>query len=147
VAEGRFRADLYHRINVVKIEMPPLRERIEDIIELAALFMEQFSATLGMPALELNEETLLKFSRYDWPGNVRELRNLIERSVILGEFPEEFSGKGSVTGPAAIETLDLVTQRHIMHMLDACDGNRAEAARRLGVSRTTIDRKCASWGV
>ncbi|WP_341642069.1 sigma-54-dependent transcriptional regulator [Phycobacter sp. K97] len=147
VAEGRFRSDLYHRINVVKIEMPPLRERIEDIVELAALFMEQFSATLAMPALELDEETLLKFSRYDWPGNVRELRNLIERSVILGAFPEEFSGKGSVTGPAAIESLELVTQRHIMHMLDACDGNRAEAARRLGVSRKTIDRKCASWGV
>jgi DNA-binding NtrC family response regulator len=147
VAEGRFRADLYHRINVVEIAMPPLRERVEDIVELAALFMEQFAVRLGMPALELNEETLLKFSRYDWPGNVRELRNLIERSVILGEIPEEFSGTGAITGTAAIETLDLVTQRHIMHVLDACDGNRAEASRRLGVSRKTVDRKCASWGV
>ena len=145
VAEGRFRADLFHRINVVEIKMPPLRERIEDIVELAALFMEQFASSLGMAALELNEETLLKFSRYDWPGNVRELRNLIERSVILGEFPEEFAGKGVITGVAAVESLDLVTQRHIMHMLDTCDGNRAEAARRLGVSRKTIDRKCASW--
>jgi DNA-binding NtrC family response regulator len=147
VAEGRFRADLYHRINVVNIQMPPLKERVEDIVELAALFMEQFSTTLAMPALELDAETLLKFSRYDWPGNVRELRNLIERSVILGGFPEEFAGTGSVTGSAAMDTLDLVMQRHIMHVLDACDGNRAEAARRLGVSRKTIDRKCASWGV
>ncbi len=147
VAEGRFRADLYHRINVVKVQMPPLKERVEDIVELAALFMEQFSTTLGMPALALNEETLLKFSRYDWPGNVRELRNLIERSMILGEFPEEFAGQGEITGQAAIESLDLVTQRHIMHVLDACDGNRAEAARRLGVSRKTIDRKCATWGL
>ena len=127
--------------------MPPLSERIEDIVELAALFVEQFALSLGMPTLELDEETLLKFSRYDWPGNVRELRNLVERSVILGAFPEEFTGTGSVTGVEAVENLDMVMQRHIMHVLDACEGNRAEAARRLGVSRKTIDRKCASWGV
>ncbi len=146
VAEGRFRADLYHRINVVKIEMPPLCVRSEDIVELAALFMMQFSATLGMPSLDLDEETLLKLRRYDWPGNVRELKNLIERSVILGEFPEEFAGSGTVTGVKAIEDLDLVMQRHILHVLDLCEGNRAEAARRLGVSRKTIDRKMAVWG-
>lgn len=147
VAAGRFRADLYHRINVMQIEMPLLRDRSEDIVELAALFMQQLSAGLGMPALELNEETLLKLSRYNWPGNVRELRNLVERSVILGGFPEDFAGTGVITGSEAINTLDLVTQRHIMRVLDACDGNRAEAARQLGVSRKTIDRKCASWGV
>ena len=146
VADGHFRADLYHRINVVEVEMPPLRDRSEDIIELTALFMSQFSTTLGMPSLELDEETLLKLRRYDWPGNVRELRNLIERSVILGEFPEEFAGSGSVTGPKAIENLDLVMQRHILYVLDQCEGNRAEAARRLGVSRKTIDRKMAVWG-
>ena len=147
VAEGRFRADLYHRINVFQIRMPPLKDRTEDIVELAVMFMSEFSRALGLPALDLNEEVLLKLSRYDWPGNVRELRNLIERSVILGAFPAEFSGQGQVTGPEAIETLDLVEQRHILNVLDACDGNRAEAARRLGVSRKTIDRKCAAWGV
>jgi len=147
IAEGRFRADLFHRINVVTIEMPTLKERAEDIVELTRLFIDQFSTELAMPALELNEETLLKFSRYMWPGNVRELRNLIERSVILGAFPEEFSGSSKVTGPAALETLDSVTHRHIMHVLDSCGGNRAEAARRLGVSRKTIDRKFANWGV
>ncbi len=146
VAAGRFRADLYHRINVVKVEMPPLRDRSEDIVELAALFMTQFSTTLGMPSLDLDEQTLMKLRRYDWPGNVRELKNLVERSVILGEFPEEFSGRGSVTGAKAMENLDLVMQRHILHVLDQCDGNRAEAARRLGVSRKTIDRKMAAWG-
>ena len=147
VAAGTFRKDLYHRINVVEIGMPLLRERQEDIVELTALFMSEFSRSLGMPALELNEEVLLKLSRYDWPGNVRELRNLIERSVILGAFPEEFSGAGTVTGARALETLELVEQRHIMNVLDACGGNRAEAARRLGVSRKTVDRKCAAWGV
>ena len=147
VAEGRFRADLYHRINVVNIEMPRLKERKEDIVELAALFMSEFVKSLGMQALELNEEVLLKLSRYDWPGNVRELRNLIERSVILGAFPDEFAGSGRVSGAQAIETLELVEQRHIMAVLDACGGNRAEAARRLGVARKTVDRKCAAWGL
>ncbi|QFT82095.1 Transcriptional regulatory protein ZraR [Roseovarius sp. THAF27] len=147
VAAGRFRADLYHRINVVNVEMPPLADRSEDIVELAALFMSEFSRALALPALDLNEEVLLKLSRYDWPGNVRELRNLIERSVILGQLPDEFEGQGAVTGQEAIETLELVEQRHIMSVLDACDGNRAEAARRLGVSRKTVDRKCAAWGL
>ena len=70
---------------------------------------------------------------------------MIERSVILGEFPEEFAGHGTVTGAAAIESLDLVMQRHMLHILQQCGGNRAEAARRLGVSRKTIDRKMALW--
>ncbi|ASP22358.1 transcriptional regulatory protein ZraR [Antarctobacter heliothermus] len=146
VAEGRFRADLYHRINVLRIEMPPLRDRSEDIVELAALFMMHFSKALGMPALRLDDQTLMKLSRYAWPGNVRELRNLVERSVILGGFPDEFSGSGSMTGIEAIENLDLVMQRHIHHVLEMSGGNRAEAARRLGVSRKTVDRKVASWG-
>lgn len=145
VAAGTFREDLYHRINVVNIDMPPLKERAEDIVELAALFMGQFSKTLGMPELEFDDDTLLKLSRYEWPGNVRELRNMIERSVILGAFPDEFAGNGKVSGSRGTETLDLVTKRHILNVLDACEGNRAEAARRLGVSRKTIDRKCASW--
>ncbi|KMW56544.1 Sigma-54 dependent response regulator [Candidatus Rhodobacter oscarellae] len=146
VEEGRFRADLYHRMNVVNVEMPLLRDRAEDIVELATLFMRQFAKALGMPALDLDEETLLRLRRYDWPGNVRELRNLIERSVILGAFPPEFEGHGRITGDQAVENLELVTQRHIMHVLDRCGGNRAEAARRLGVSRKTVDRKFASWG-
>ena len=145
VAAGRFREDLYHRINVVRMEMPPLPDRSEDIVELAAYFMDLYSGILGMPKLELDGDTLLKMRRYDWPGNVRELRNLIERSVILGEFPEEFAGNGGVVGAQAIENLDLVMQRHILHVLDMCSGNRAEAARRLGVSRKTIDRKLAIW--
>ncbi|MBV2359425.1 sigma-54 dependent transcriptional regulator [Thalassococcus sp. CAU 1522] len=146
VEQGRFRADLFHRMNVVNVEMPPLRDRADDIVELAAHFTSHFATTLGMPPLDLDEETLLKLRRYDWPGNVRELRNLIERSVILGAFPDEFAGHGTVTGEKAVEDLDLVMQRHILHVLDRCGGNRAEAARRLGVSRKTIDRKMAAWG-
>ncbi len=146
VASGQFRADLFHRMNVVNLAMPRLADRSEDIVELAAYFMQQFSKELGMAPLDLDAETLLKMRRYDWPGNVRELRNLIERSVILGMFPSEFAGNSDTSGGEAIESLELVTQRHILHMIDQCDGNRAEAARRLGVSRKTVDRKCAAWG-
>ncbi|MEQ5870987.1 sigma-54-dependent Fis family transcriptional regulator [Sagittula sp. NFXS13] len=145
VAQGRFRADLYHRMNVVRIDMPPLKDRLEDITELAALFMQQSATSLGLPALDLSADTLLKLSRYHWPGNVRELKNLIERSVILGEFPQEFAGDSKVTGARAVENLEQVMQRHILHVLDLCDGNRAEAARRLGVSRKTIDRRVSAW--
>ncbi len=145
VEEGRFRADLYHRINVLNIHMPTLRERIQDIGELAAMFMQKISNQLGMPPLVLDEQVLLNMSCYDWPGNVRELRNLIERSLILGEFPPEFAGTGDAISSEAVDSLHLVEKRHILTVLDACDGNRAEAARRLGVSRKTIDRKCAMW--
>ena len=144
VAEGRFRADLYHRINVINIHMPLLIKRKSDILALATMFMQKMSESLGMPQLPLTEGVLMKLCNYDWPGNVRELRNLIERSVILGEFPPEFSD--SSHGEAGLpDSLESVERRHILTILAECDGNRAKAARRLGVSRKTIDRKCAMW--
>ena len=146
VANGNFRRDLFHRMNIMGVEMPPLRERREDIFELASMFMNQFSVDVGRQPLRLDDETLLHLTRHNWPGNVRELRNMIERSVILGAFPPEFQGGGQADGAAAAETLDLVVQRHILTTLDRCNGNRAETARRLGVSRKTIDRKMMEWG-
>ena len=146
VANGNFRRDLFHRMNIMGVEMPPLRERREDIFELASMFMNQFSVDVGRQPLRLDDETLLHLTRHNWPGNVRELRNMIERSVILGAFPPEFQGGGQADGAAAAQTLDLVVQRHILTTLDRCNGNRAETARRLGVSRKTIDRKMMEWG-
>ncbi len=146
VANGKFRRDLFHRMNIVGVKMPPLRERREDIFELASMFMNQFSVDVGRQPLRLDDETLLHLTRHNWPGNVRELRNMIERSVILGAFPPEFQGGGQTDGAVAAESLDLVVQRHILTTLDRCNGNRAETARRLGVSRKTIDRKMMEWG-
>lgn len=146
VANGKFRRDLFHRMNVMGVEMPPLRERREDIFELASMFLNQFSVDVGRQPLRLDDETLLHLTRHNWLGNVRELRNMIERSVILGAFPPEFQGGGQADGAAAAETLDLVVQRHILTTLDQCNGNRAETARRLGISRKTIDRKMMEWG-
>jgi DNA-binding NtrC family response regulator len=148
VDEGRFRKDLYHRINVLRVDMPPLRERVGDIAELAELFIGKFARQLGVCPLTLNEGTLVNLARYAWPGNVRELRNLIERSMILGEIAPEFAANGEKTGvPDAPESLHAIERQHILSVLEACGGNRAEAARRLGVSRKTIDRKCAMWNV
>ncbi len=145
VAEGRFREDLYHRINIFQVHIPRLSERKGDILDLSAMFMKKFARELGVPPLPLSEGVLLKLASYDWPGNVRELRNLIERSLILGEFPPEFSDAGSDGSPAARDSLAAVERRHILSVLDDCGGNRAEAARRLGISRKTVDRKLAMW--
>ncbi|MDX2485311.1 MAG: sigma-54 dependent transcriptional regulator [Pseudodonghicola sp.] len=145
--QGRLRADFYHRINVFTVHMPLLRDRVGDIPELAELFMGKLSRQLGVAPLPLSETVLLNLARYDWPGNVRELRNQIERALILGEFPPEFAGSADETGAEPVESLHAVERRHILTVLEACGGNRAEAARRLGVSRKTVDRKCAMWNV
>ncbi len=145
VKEGRLREDLYHRINVLNIQMPSLRGRPSDLKELALMFLQQISKSLGVAPLALSEGVLLHMARYDWPGNVRELRNLIERSLIVGEWPAEFAPAQGAEEVEAVDSLASVERRHILTVLDACDGNRAEAARRLGVSRKTIDRKCAMW--
>ncbi|MDA5557512.1 sigma-54-dependent transcriptional regulator [Shimia sp. MMG029] len=145
VKDGRLREDLYHRINVLNIQMPPLQNRDGDLKELALMFLQQISKSLGVPPLTLSEGVLLNMARYDWPGNVRELRNLIERSLIVGEWPAEFAANGAEEEVAAVDSLAAVERRHILTVLAACDGNRAEAARRLGISRKTIDRKCAMW--
>lgn len=144
VADGRFRTDLYYRINVMRIDMPPLKDRGDDVIELAELFLTKLAQQLGMPPMDLTESARTAFRRYDWPGNVRELRNLIERSLILGKFPD-LTPAVPVVPVAAGDTLENIERDHILKTLEQCDGNRSEAARRLGVSRKTIERKLAQW--
>jgi DNA-binding NtrC family response regulator len=150
VDEGSFRADLYFRINVVQIALPPLTERGDDVLELAAMFMREFSRQLGMPPVAIDEPARAALRRYDWPGNIRELRNLIERAVILGGFPAELDrgvDRRDAQGAPERQTLADVERRHILAVLREVGGDREEAARRLGISRKTIDRKCVSWNV
>lgn len=147
VERGRFRPDLFYRLNVMQLHLPPLKDRGDDVQELATLFMGKLSQQLGMPPVAIDAAVRAALARYDWPGNVRELRNLIERSLILGEFPDEFSGQRIGSAAATPESLQDIERRHIMAVLQATNGNRVEAARRLGVSRKTIDRKCAMWNV
>ena len=150
VAAQRFRQDLYYRLQVLEVTLPPLRERPEDIPLLVEHFMTQLTPNLGVPPLKLDPRTLAKMSDYDWPGNVRELRNLVERSLILGWFdigPEPEVGSLPAAPGRLDETLEAVEKRHILAVLAACDGNKSEASRRLGISRKTMDRKCQAWGM
>lgn len=145
VEDGSFRADLYFRINVIQIHLPPLRDRDEDVLELAEMFMRELSRQLGLPSVPIDEKTRALLLRYDWPGNIRELRNLIERAVILGGFPDRIGTALTEEDRPRSENLADIERRHILAVLRQTQGDREEAARRLGISRKTIDRKYASW--
>ena len=164
VAAGHFRRDLYYRLQVVEILLPPLRERLDDLPELVDYFIEQLAPRLGVAELACDAAALERLARYSWPGNVRELKNLIERSLILGYFADDFvpdemapvgAGEAASSGVSPAPTLDTgseeslaaIERRHILGVLETCRGNKSEAARRLGVSRKTLERKCVAWGV
>lgn len=147
VSAGRFRQDLYYRLSVLQIHLPPLRDRPEDIAPLARMLMKFTSAQIGVPLLDLTPAILVELERYSWPGNARELRNVIERSLILGSFPEDIVTGNISQSEANPDALAAIERGHMLKVLEAAGGNRAEAARRLGISRKTLDRKCAAWNV
>ncbi len=147
VAAQRFRQDLYYRLQVVEVTLPPLRERPEDLAPLVEHFINQLVPHLDVPKLTPDTRSLARMAAYDWPGNVRELRNFVERSLILGWFdlgPEPDVGQ---LNECSDESLEVVEKRHILAVLATCEYNKSEAARRLGISRKTLDRKCQAWGV
>jgi DNA-binding NtrC family response regulator len=147
VKEGQFRGDLYYRLNVAHILLPPLRERPDDVATLAAHFMVRVAAEFGMPAIELGSEELDWLRTRNWPGNVRELKNLVERAVLMGELPRAPMAAAPHaelrTEPAypLDWTLEQVKQAHILRVLGAHDGNKSAAARQLGLSRKTLERR------
>jgi DNA-binding NtrC family response regulator len=154
VAAGRFREDLFYRLDVVGLRVPPLRERPEDVPLLARHFMDGLAVHLGIPPLPFSREVLDVLSAYPWPGNARELRNFVERSLILGAFPLDSLAEHDLAAEVEGQPLDAggelladVEKRHILAVLEDADGNKAEAARRLGISRKTLERKCALWGL
>ncbi len=153
VAAQRFRQDLYYRLQVMEVTLPPLRERADDIPELLEHFLAQLTPYLDLPAHRPSSQTLAGMMDYDWPGNVRELKNFVERSLILGDFQfgNSTQGPDNPTDPqppsSAFERLETVEKRHILLVLAACQGNKTEAAQRLGISRKTLDRKCQAWGL
>jgi DNA-binding NtrC family response regulator len=156
VAAGRFRQDLFYRLDVVNITLPPLRDRPEDVPVLARHFIDQLAPQLGVAPLPVTPDLARRLMAYSWPGNARELRNLVERALILGYFPPD-RGASPVAPVAAADqggdaaplgaTLDEVEKTHILRVLECVRGNKSEAARRLGVSRKTLERKCALWEV
>jgi DNA-binding NtrC family response regulator len=146
VEAGRFREDLFYRLEVLTLAIPPLRQRREDVPVLAAHFSALLAARLGLPALPITPAVAARLSAYAWPGNVRELRNLVERSLILGAFPDAEAAVGNHRGEPLPVTLVDVARRHILAVLEQCGGNKTRAAALLGVSRKTLERKAAEWG-
>ncbi|MDQ3917349.1 MAG: sigma-54 dependent transcriptional regulator [Acidobacteriota bacterium] len=157
VQRGRFRADLFYRLNVISLHVPPLRQRREDIPALIEHFLAVFRERFNRPALDLSEEARRRLSAYDWPGNVRELRNAVERAAALAQgdtieadqvlppapaqAPE---GKPAEAGAAPV-TLDELERRHIIRVLEEAGGNRERAAAILGISARTLYRKLREY--
>jgi len=144
VKEGRFREDLFHRLNVVPITLPPLRERREDIPALAHHFLQRFAKEIKKTFSEVSGETLAKLCAYDWPGNVRELANVIERAVVLGQGPEiaphdlparivAAQSEPQSDGISYRNSMDAYRRQLVMRALAQTQGNRAAAARALGL--------------
>ncbi|MEO0752788.1 MAG: sigma-54 dependent transcriptional regulator [Pseudomonadota bacterium] len=142
--EQAFRTDLFYLLTVVEIVLPPLRERADDILELTTFFSNVLATRIGGTVPKFSALARRRFLSHDWPGNVMELRNTVERALIRGDFDKAL---GPNDAKFEVESLAAMEKRHILTVLEACNGNRAEAARQLGVARKTIDRKCVSWGV
>jgi len=149
VAVGRFRKDLYFRLQVVDMQLQPLRQRKEDITDLVAHFMTQLAPRMGLKPLQITTEQMAYLKQYNWPGNARELRNLIERSLILGELNVSalYGSTAQSTGTTGPATTDLQTleKQHIQAVLDGVQGDKTRAAELLGISRRTLERRCADW--
>ena len=147
----RFRADLLIRINAMSLRVPPLRERGRDIELLAQHFMEQLAAELRLAPVQLLHADWQRLGRYHWPGNVRELRNVIERTLLMGELPIDSlrdstaDVQWSEPGYPLDWNMDQVERAHIEAVLAAQGNNKSAAARLLGVSRKTLERKQALW--
>jgi formate hydrogenlyase transcriptional activator len=149
VADKEFRNDLYYRLNVFPITLPPLRERSEDIPLLVRYFAQQYAQRMNKRIESIPTETMAALSRYHWPGNIRELENLIERSVILSQGPDLRVSLGELKVPATTvsdgaATLEAAERKHILHALREADwviGGPSGAAARLGMKRTTLQSK------
>jgi PAS domain S-box-containing protein len=153
VAEGRFREDLYYRLNVFPITVPPLRDRREDIPLLVWSFVEEFSKAMGKSIEGIAKSSLRALQHYQWPGNVRELRNIIERAMILANGPMlgiDLPGGGAVPASRGLATLAEAEREHIRRALEVADGRirgAGGAAEILGLPPTTLESRMAKLGL
>jgi two-component system response regulator HydG len=159
IEERRFREDLYYRINVVRIDIPPLRERDTDVLELAQHFLAAHAARSGKPILGLSPEVAEKLMEYQWPGNVRELENCMARAVAFARYdqvtvedlPEKLrtyrADRFVVSANEAVEVVSLaeLERRYIHRVLTIFGGNKSRAAQALGIDRRTLYRKAGRW--
>jgi DNA-binding NtrC family response regulator len=147
VEAGRFRRDLYYRLQVLQVDMPALRTHKEDIPALVDHFIAALAPSLGVERIRVSDTEMEYLLQYDWPGNVRELRNLIERSLILGELNVSALYAQPAARPSRGPATDLHTleRQHILSVLDSVGGDKSRAAQLLGVSRRTLERRFAEW--
>jgi DNA-binding NtrC family response regulator len=160
VRQGRFREDLYYRLDVVTLSLPPLRERRQDIPLLVDHFLRTLSSRHGRGPVAIDPEAQRRLLGYDWPGNIRELQNVLERAVLLAEQgvigPEHLAtsvrpsaaGLPEVSDAAPpLRPLEDVEREHVVRVLAATGGNREESSRILGISRRTLTRMIQRWGL
>jgi two-component system response regulator HydG len=154
VQKGLFREDLYYRLKVVQLRVPPLRERIEDIAPLAQHFFAKFQARFGVESLTVSPAVLGRLSAHAWPGNVRELENTIESLVALsteGRIDETLlPGESNRASPPELllkERVEAFERGVIVQALKETAQNRTEAAKKLGISRATLHEKLTKYGV
>jgi transcriptional regulator with PAS, ATPase and Fis domain len=155
VADKRFREDLYYRINVVQIVVPPLRARPGDVLRLAQYFIDKVAARSGKPVIGIDADAARMLVDYDWPGNVRELENVVERAMALTrsdeisveDLPDKVRDhrrafSATATGmPNELITLAEVEKRYVQHVVAAVGGNKTMAARILGIDRRSVYRR------
>ena len=158
VNEGKFRDDLFYRLSVVAVDLPPLRERREDIPLLVKAFLDELSRENSKPVREVTPEALNLLLAYDWPGNVRELRNVIEQMVVLAraerltvrDVPPQVRGGADLTKISVVRTgmtVEEAERQLIVQALKETGGNRTQAARKIGISRRTLHRKLKQYGL
>jgi DNA-binding NtrC family response regulator len=153
VEKALFRKDLYYRLNIITIDLPPLRERDKDILELLDFFLEKYVRELGKPVMKFTSRALKTLSEYSWPGNVRELQNLVQRLVIMADdttidiadLPDNFRYSASRT-KGLNRTLLEVEREYILDVLAANKNNISHTAQTLGIDRKTLREKIKKSG-
>jgi two-component system response regulator AtoC len=154
VADGKFREDLFYRLNVFRVHLPPLRDRKDDISELVDYFVSKYNKENGFSVQGLSDEATKVLGGYEWPGNIRELENAIERAVVLTRtgsvhhsmFKFNSAGKNYSNELQAGMTVAEMEKHLILKTLDSCDGNRTKAADMLGISIRTLRNKLHEYG-
>ncbi len=150
IEEGSFRPDLFYRLNVFRIELPPLRERREDIPLLVEHFVHKFSQAMNKRITRITPSALQLLQQQPWMGNVRELENAVERAMVVAREPElrepDFSFKQQPAAAPAGRSLDEVERSHILRVLEECGGNQSRAADVLGIDRVTLHHKLKRYG-
>jgi DNA-binding NtrC family response regulator len=153
VEERRFREDLFYRINVFSIEVPPLRERPEDIVPLADFFVEKFARAMGRAVAKVSADAAVVLRAYRWPGNVRELENAVERALVIGRGPTlevqdlPITAQNGAADEPQARSLSALEKDHIGRVLRDCGGNVTHAAKVLGIDRATLYNKLRRYGL